>query len=96
MRNTRYELVMSIVCHERTRSYARDGVHERNGDFDRFSDQVFYFTEHGEVVLGLDVFWIGGIQASHEPTKRCDSDTLANTKHCYIWSQLGGAVITEM
>ena len=86
MRNNRYGVVISTVRYKRARSYARDGVHERDGDFDRFGDQVLNFTEHGEVVLGLDVFWIGGIQASHKPAERCDPNTLANTKYRYIWS----------
>lgn len=69
--------------------YVRDGVHERDCDFDRFGDQVLDFTEHGEVVLGLDVFWVCGIQASNEPAERCDSHTLADTEHGCIWSQCG-------
>ncbi len=83
MHSSRYEIVISTPCYKRTRSYVRDWVHERDCDFDRFGDQVLDFTKHGEVVLGLDVLWISGVQASNEPTERCDSHTLADTEHSY-------------
>lgn len=44
----------------------RDGVAERNRDFDRFGNQVLNFTKHWEVVLGLDVFGVGGVKTSDE------------------------------
>lgn len=36
----------------------RDGVRERHVDLDGLRDQVLDLTEHGEVVLGLDVFGV--------------------------------------
>ena len=45
---------------------ARDGIHERNVDFYSLGDQVLYFTEHGEVVFGLDIIGVGGVQAGDE------------------------------
>ena len=81
MRSSRYEMVISTPCHKTTRSYVRDWVHERDCDFDRFGDQVLDFTKHGEVVLGLDVLRISGVQAGNESTERCDSHTLADAEH---------------
>jgi len=83
MRSSRYEIVMSTPYHKRTRSYVRDWVHEWDCDFDRFGDQVLDFTKHGQVVLGLDIIWISGVQASNEATERRDSHTLADAEHRY-------------
>ena len=58
----------------------RDGVHERNVDLDGFRDQVLDFTEHGEVVLGLDVLGVRGVQARDEAAKGSDADTLTDSE----------------
>jgi hypothetical protein len=57
-----------------------DRVHEGDVDLDGLSDQVLDFSEHGEVVLGLDVFGVGGIETGDEATERGDTDTLTNTE----------------
>lgn len=61
--------------------YIRDWVHERHVDLDGFSHQVFDFTKHGEVILGLDIFGVCGVQTRDEPTKRGDTDSLADTEY---------------
>ena len=63
--------------------YARNGVHEGDVDLHSFSNQVLDFSEHGQVVLGLDVFRIGGIQASDKATQRGDTNTFTNTEDGY-------------
>lgn len=59
---------------------AGDGVHEGDVDLDGLGDQVLDFSEHGEVVLGLDVFGVGGVEAGDETTERGNTDTLTNTE----------------
>ena len=71
---------MTISRKERSRNW----VLERHVDFDSLGDKVLNFTEHGEVVLGLDIVWIGSIQAGNESSERSDADTLTNTKHTGI------------
>ena len=65
------------------KDHARDGVHEGNVDLHSLSNQVFDFSEHGQIVLGLDVFRIGGIQASNKTTQRGDTNTFTNTEDGY-------------
>ena len=62
------------------REDVRDGVHERNIDFDGLGDQVLDFSKHGKVVLGFDVVGIGGIQTGNEASEWRDSDTFADTE----------------
>jgi len=50
----------------RERAVASDGVAEGDSDFDGLSDQVLDLAKHREVVLGLDVFRVGGVQAGDE------------------------------
>lgn len=59
----------------------RDWVHEGNVYFHRLGDQVFYFPEHGQVILGLDVFWVGGIKAGDEATQGSNPYSLADSKN---------------
>lgn len=40
----------------------RDRVHERNVDFNCLSNKVFNLSEHGQIILGLDIFWVGRIE----------------------------------
>jgi hypothetical protein len=61
-------------------NYERNRVHKWYIDLDSLGYKVFNFTEHGEIVLGLDVFRIRGIQTCNQASERCDSDTLANTE----------------
>lgn len=60
---------------------ARNGVHERDIDLHGLGDQVLNFTQHLEVVLGLDVFRVGSVKAGNEASKRSDSDTFSNAKY---------------
>jgi hypothetical protein len=69
---------------ERSDEDVRDWVHEGDVDLDGLGDQVLDLTEHGEVVLGFDVFGVGGIEAGDEATERSDTDTLTNTENSYI------------
>jgi len=77
--------------------YVRDGVHEGDVNLDSLSNQVLDFSEHGQVVLGLDVFWVGGIEAGNKTTKRSDTDTFANAKNGWkfyfsmLWRSRQGA-----
>lgn len=63
----------------RTRSI-RDRVHERNIDFDSLGDKVLNFTKHAQVILGLDVFGVGGVETGNKASKGCDTDTLTDAK----------------
>lgn len=58
-----------------------DGVHEGNVDLNSFGDQVLDLSEHGEVVLALDVLRVGSVEAGNETTKRGDSYTLTDTEN---------------
>lgn len=58
----------------------RDGVVVRDVDLDGLCDQVLNLTESLQVVLGLDVFGVGGVHASDQATKRGDTDTFTNTE----------------
>lgn len=60
---------------------ASNGVHEGDVDLDSLGDQVLDLSEHGEVVLGLDILRVGGVEARNETTKRGDTNTLTNTKN---------------
>ena len=53
---------------------------QRDRDLDGLCDQVFDFSEHGEVVLGLDVFWIGDHHSGNKTTKGCDTVSLSDTE----------------
>lgn len=59
----------------------RDRIHERNVDLDSLSDEVLDLTEHLQVILGLDIFRVGGVKASNEATKRGDTDTFTDTEN---------------
>ena len=63
------------------RTVASDGVHEGNVDLDGLRDQVLDLTEHGQVVLALDVLGVRGVQARDETAEGGDTDTLADTEH---------------
>lgn len=60
---------------------ARDGVHERHVNLDCLRNQVLDLTEHGQVVLALDVLGVRGVQTSNQAAEWCDTNTLTNTKH---------------
>lgn len=59
----------------------RDGVHEGDINFDSLRYQIFDFTEHRQVIFGLDIFRVCRIQASDETSQGCDADTFTDTKH---------------
>lgn len=67
----------------RKSTVASDGVHEWDVDLYCLCDKVFDLTQHGQVVLGLDVLRVGCIQARNETAERGDADTLANAKNSY-------------
>lgn len=64
----------------RKSAVASDGVHEWYVDLYCLCDEVFDLTQHGQVVLGLDVLGVGSVQACHKTAERCDADTLADAK----------------
>lgn len=58
---------------------SRNGVMEGDRDFNGFGHQVLDLAKHGEIVLGLDVVGIGGVQACHKGTQRGDTDSFADS-----------------
>ena len=64
----------------RERAVARDGVHERHVHLDRLRDEVLDLAQHGEVVLGLDVFGVRSIETCYKAAECCDTDALADAK----------------
>ena len=62
---------------------------QRNRDLDGLSDDVFDFSEHGEVVLGLDVFWIGDHHSCNQTTKGCNTISFSDTKLYMLASVTG-------
>lgn len=61
--------------------HIRNWVHERNVNFDGLGNEVLNFAKHLQIILGLDVFRVGRVETSNETTKRCDTDTLTDTKN---------------
>lgn len=61
--------------------YGRDGVHEGYVDLDSLCDEVLNFTKHREVILGLDVFGVGSVEAGNEASQRRNTDTLTDTEN---------------
>jgi hypothetical protein len=78
--STSEHLQLHILWDEKTDS-VRDGVHEGDVDLNSLGDQVLDLTQHRQVVLGLDILWIGSIEASDKTTKRCNADALADAKN---------------
>lgn len=75
--------ILGIIAQKRM-FYAnniRNWVREWHIDFNSLCDQVFDFTKHGEIVLGLDVIGVRRIQAGDQSTERGDTDTLSNAEH---------------
>lgn len=62
------------------RIYVRDGVHEWHIHLYGLGDEIFDLAKHGEVVLGLDVLGVGGVETSDEASEGGDTDTFANTE----------------
>ena len=63
--------------------HLRDGIHKGNVDLDGLCYQILDFSEHREIVFGLDVFWICGVEACHQPAKWGDANSFANTQNGY-------------
>ena len=61
--------------------YVRNGVHERHVDLYSLRDKILDLAEHGQVVLGLDVVGVRGVQARDEPAEGRDPDALADAEH---------------
>jgi len=53
---------------------------QRNRDLDGLGDEVLDFSEHGEIVLGLDVFWVGDHHSCNQTTKGCDTVSFSDTE----------------
>ena len=53
---------------------------QRNRDFNSLGDKVLDFSEHGEIVLGLDVFWVGDHHSCNQTTKGCDTVSFSDTE----------------
>ena len=53
---------------------------QRNRDLDSLGDEVLDLSEHGEVVLGLDVFWVGDHHSCNQTTKGCNTVSFSDTK----------------
>jgi hypothetical protein len=49
-------------------------------DLNCLGDEVLDLTEHWEVVLGLDVVWVGDHHAGDETAERGDTVSLADTE----------------
>lgn len=64
----------------RERAVAGDRVHEGHIDLNSFGDQVLDLTEHGKVILGLDVFRVGCVEAGDETAEGSDADALADAE----------------
>lgn len=58
----------------------RDRVHEGDVNLHSLRDKVLNLTEHGQVVLGLDVLRVRGVQARNETAEGGDTDTLTDTE----------------
>jgi hypothetical protein len=54
---------------------------ERNGNLDGLGDEVLKFSKHGEIVLGLDILGIGGVQTSDQSTQGSDTHAFADAKN---------------
>ena len=61
--------------------YVRNGVHERHVDLYSLRDKILDLAEHGQVVLGLDVLGVRGVEARDQATEWGDSDAFADTEH---------------
>ena len=59
-------LYLFLIIAKNENSHIRDRVHEGNVDFDGLSDQVLDFSKHWEVILGFDIFRVGGVEACNE------------------------------
>jgi len=87
--------LVRLVAFEKSKGdHARYRVHEGDVDLHSLSNQILDFSEHGQIILGLDVFGVGGVQASDKATQRGDANTLTDTKDGYICC-LGNERFTE-
>ena len=43
----------------------RDRVHKRHVHLHSFGNEILNLAKHGEVILGLDVVRVGGVEASN-------------------------------
>jgi hypothetical protein len=59
---------------------ARDGVHEGNVDPNGLRNQIFHFSQHCQLILGLDVIRVSSVQARNQASERRYSDSLANAQ----------------
>ena len=71
------DVVVAIISS--FRCLAKDSL-QRNRDLNGLGDEILDFSEHGEVVLGLDVFWVGDHHSCNQTTKGCNTVSLSNTE----------------
>jgi len=53
---------------------------QRNRDLDGLGDEILDFSEHGEIVLRLDVFWVGDHHSCNQTTKGRDTVSFSDTE----------------
>jgi hypothetical protein len=71
------DVVVAIIS---SFQYPANGSVQRNRDLDGFGDEILDFSEHGEIVLGLDVFWVGDHHSCNQTTKGCDTVSFSDTE----------------
>lgn len=71
------DVVVAIISS--FRRLAKDSL-QRNRDLDSLGDEVLDFSEHGEVVLGLNVFWVGDHHSCNQTTERCNTVSFSDTE----------------
>ena len=71
------DVVVAIISS--FRRLAKDSL-QRNRDLDSLGDEVLDLSEHGEVVLGLDVFWVGDHHSCNQTTKGCNTISFSDTE----------------
>lgn len=73
----------SLVAKKTHTGDLRNGVHEGNIDFHSLSYQVFDLAKHSEVILGLDVFRVRGIETGYQSSEGGNAHTLTNAKNSW-------------
>lgn len=55
---------------------------QRNGDLDRLGHEVLQLSQSVQVVLALDVLWVGDHHTGNQTTERGDTVSLSDTELC--------------
>lgn len=69
-----------VIVADYQRGQCADMYSQRYLDLNSFGDEVLNLTEHGKVVLGLDVRGVCNHHAGDETTKGCNTVTLSDTE----------------